>query len=291
LPLLHIGGHEGLHWTPHADVLVMCFLLEWGYLFAVTQMRGRVSDAGRVKRSQIVLFSLGVVVLYIGGGPPVHDLAEHYLLTAHMLQHVAFTLIAAPLLLAGTPGWLWQALLRIPGTMPIARVLTKPLVAFAVFNAVLLLVHLPSTIDLQQRQHLFHLFVHVLLVGSGLLMWWPILSSLTELPRISYPLQMGYLFVQSLFPAVMASFVTFSDDVVYSFYAQTPRIGGISPIADQQIAGGSMKLVGSIILWSFMAVAFFKWYSQEEAEERGPSWREVEEEVEEELEQIGLAQK
>ena len=278
--LLHIGGLEGLHWTPHADVLAMVFLLELGYLFAVTRLRGRFSDAGRVKRSQIVLFSLGVTVLYIGGGPPVHDLAEQYLLTAHMLQHVGFTLIAAPLLLAGTPTWLWQALLRIPGTMPIARVLTKPLVAFIVFNSVLVLVHLPSTIDLQQEQHLFHLFVHVLLLASGLLMWWPILSTLPELPRVSYPLQMGYLFVQSLLPAVMASFVTFSEDVVYSFYEQTPRIAGISPITDQQIAGGSMKLVGSLILWSFMAVAFFKWYAQEEGEERGPSWREIEEELE-----------
>ena len=287
MPLLHIGGYEGLHWTPHTDVLALCLLLGGAYLYAVTQLRDRFSDARRVRRSQVALFSLGVLVLYIGGGPPLHDLAEEYLLSAHMLQHVLFMLVAAPLLLAGTPSWLWQALLRIPGVMPVARVLTRPVVALVLFNVVLLFTHLPSAIDLQQRQHMFHLFVHVLLVGSGLLMWWPILSPLSELPRLSYPLQMGYLFVQSLLPAVMASFVTFSNSVVYPFYESTPRIWSISPIADQQIAGGLMKLLGSFILWSFIAVAFFKWYAREEAEEQGPRWREVEEE----LQEMGLARK
>ena len=284
MPLLHIGGYEWLDWDLHPDVLLLCLLLEGSYLYAVRRLRLRISDAGRVKRSQVLAFSLGVLVLYLAAGSPLHDLADKYLISAHMLQHLLFALVAAPLLLAGTPAWLWQALLRQPGVMPVARVLTHPLVALAIFNLALLLLHLPSTVDLQLRQHAFHLFVHAVLLGSGLLMWWPILSPLPELPRLSYPLQMGYLFVQSLLPTVMASFITFSDRVVYPFYAEAPRIWGISLISDQQIAGLIMKLLGSFILWSFIAVAFFKWYEREEAEARGPRWSEVEEE----LERIGL---
>ena len=122
-------------------------------------------------------------------------------------------------------------------------------------------------------------FAHTSLVVAGLVMWWPVLSSVPELPRLAYPLQMGYLFLQSLVPAVMASFITFSDRVVYQAYAEAPRIWGISPIADQQIAGGIMKLLGTVILWSFITVVFFKWYEREEAEARGPRWPEVEEEL------------
>ncbi len=151
--------------------------------------------------------------------------------------------------------------------------------ALAVFNTVLLMTHLPETVDLQVRNDWFHLFVHVLLVVSGLIMWWPILSTVPELPRLSYPAQMGYLFLQSLLPSVMAAFVTFSEGVVYEAYAEAPRIWGISPITDQQIGGGIMKVLGSIILWYFIAVAFFKWYAKEEAEARGPRWAEVEEEM------------
>jgi putative membrane protein len=171
--------------------------------------------------------------------------------------------------------------------MPVARLLTRPLIALVLFNAALLLIHLPPTIDLQLRLGWFHLFMHVALVGSAMLMWWPVLSQVAALPPISYPLQMGYLFLQSLLPSVMAAFITFSDRVVYPAYAAAPRIWGLSPISDQQIAGLIMKLLGSLILWSFIAVVFFKWYGREEMEARGPRWGEVEEE----LNRIGLRTK
>ena len=289
MPLLHVGagGPSWLDWALQPDVLLLCVALVAGYLYTVTQLRLRISDAGRVKRSQEVAFFLGVLVIYAASGSPLHDLSDRYLASAHMLQHILLMLVAPPLLLAGIPAWVWQALLRVRGAMPVARVLTRPLMALAVFNAVLLLTHLPSAVELEVRQWWFHLFVHSAQVGSGLLMWWPILSSVPELPRLSYPLQMGYLFLQSLLPSVAASFITFSDRVVYSVYADAPRIWGISPISDQQIAGGLMKLLGSVILWLFIAFVFFKWYAREEAEAQGPHW----EEVQEELDRLGLTSK
>lgn len=289
MPLLHVGagGPLWLDWSLQPDVLLVCIALGWGYLYAVTRLRVWFPEAGRVKHSQVVSFLVGVLVIYAASGSPLHDLSDKYLASAHMLQHVLLMLVAAPLLLAGIPSWLWQGLLRLRGVMPVARALTRPLVALAAFNTVLLLTHLPSAIELQVQQWWFHLFVHATQVAAGLLMWWPVLSPLPELPRLSYPLQMGYLFLQSLLPSVMAAFITFSDRVVYSVYANAPRIWGISPITDQQIAGGLMKLLGSIILWSFIAVAFFKWYAREEAEARGPRWRDVQEE----LDQLGLTDK
>jgi putative membrane protein len=92
---------------------------------------------------------------------------------------------------------------------------------------------------------------------------------------------MTYLIAQSLLPAVIASFITFSQTAVYDFYAEAPRVWGISAVEDQQIAGGLMKTTGTLILWSFVAVAFFKWYAKEEAEAKGPAWSEVEEELRE----------
>lgn len=283
----NIGGYEWLDWHLHPEVVLLVVLLEGAYLYAVTGLRQRISDAGRVKRQQMALFSLGVLVLYVAAGSPVHDLSEEYLLSVHMTQHLLFTLVAPPLLIAGTPGWLWQALLDRSRLMPVARVLTLPLIAFALFNALQVLTHLPSVVDLALREHWFHFVVHAGLVGSATLMWWPILSPLASLPRLSYPLQMAYLFVQSLLPAVIAAFITFSTSPVYSFYEQAPRIWGLSAVEDQQIAGLTMKLAGSAILWSFMAVAFFKWYEREEAQSRGPRWGEVQEE----LDQLGLTPK
>ena len=287
--LLHIGvgGSSWLDWVIQPDVLLLCALLGWAYFYTVTRLRERVSDAGRVKRSQAVSFSLGILMLYAATGGPMHQLADTYLASAHMLQHVLLMLVVAPLLLAGIPFWVWQALLRRPGVLPVARTLTHPVVALAVFNAVLLLTHLPSAIDLQLHQPWAHVLVHVSQVGAGLLMWWPILSSVPELPRISYPAQMGYLFLQSLLPSVMAAFITFSDTVIYTFYEEAPRIWNLSAISDQQIAGLIMKLLGSLILWSFIVVVFFRWYEREGVESRGPRWGDVAGE----LEELGLTKR
>ncbi len=284
--LVHIAGYEWQDRRPHLHVVLICLLLEGGYLYAVTQMRAGLSGAGRVTKRQVVLFTLGVLAIYLAAGSPLHDLAENYLASAHMIQHVLLTLIAAPLLLAGVPGWLWQALLRTPGALRVAKPLTHPVVAFAIFNAALLLIHLPGTIDLQLRVHVFHLFMHGVLVSTALLMWWPVLSPIPELPRLNPPLQMAYLFLQSLLPAIMASFITFSDTVVYSFYEDAPRIWGMTALDDQQLAGGSMKLMGTLILWSYMTVVFFRWYFQEVADEKELHRNEGEAD----MEQLGLQQ-
>ena len=284
---LHIAGYEWLDWHLHPDVVLLSLGLMGAYLYAINVLRPRISDAGRVKNSQVALFASGVLVIYIASGSPIHDLSERYLLSMHMLQHLLLTLVAPPLLLAGTPSWLWQAIFRRSSILAVARVALHPLVAFSAFNGLLLLTHLPPVVDYALRHHWFHLVVHVGLVVSALMMWWPVLSTAPQLPALSCPLQMGYLFVQSLLPAVIAAFMTFATGAIYSFYEEAPRIWGITPVEDQQIGAGVMKLLGSIILWSFIGVAFFRWYAREEAESRGPRWGEVEEE----LESLGLSPK
>jgi putative membrane protein len=277
--LLHAAnGPYRFHWDVHPDVIVFCIVLEIAYLYAVTRLRDVLSDARRTRRSHVALFSSGVLLIYIVAGTPIDDI-EAYLLSFHMLQHVLLTLAVAPLLLAGTPAWVWQALLRQRGMLRVGKMLTHPVMAFAVFNATLLVLHLPFALDYSLEHEWFHFLGHAALVATAMLMWWPVLSAVPELPRISAPLQMAYLFVQSLLPSVMASFVTFADDAVYPFYERVPRLWGLSAQGDQQIAGGVMKLLGSIILWSFIGVVFFQWYNREQAADKEPHWREVEEEL------------
>ena len=96
-------------------------------------------------RRKVRLFVLGMAVLWIGADWPIHDLAERYLYSVHMMQHILFTLIAAPILLAGMPAWLLRRALRPPWIMRLARFFTRPLVALVFFNGVLLFTHWPET--------------------------------------------------------------------------------------------------------------------------------------------------
>jgi putative membrane protein len=239
-----------------------------------------------VKRSQVVTYSLGVLAIWLVAGTQIHDLGEQYLLSAHMFEHAVLTLVAAPLLLAGIPSWMWQTLLRLPGMLKLGRVLVHPIVILFVVNMTFVILHLPWFMNEALIHHPVHLMFHIILVATALLMWWPVLSNVPELPRLNYPGQMAYLFLESLIPTVVASFITFADEPVYQFYTRVPRLW-MSALTDQQVAGGIMKVMGGLILWWFIGLAFFRWYREHEAAEKGPNWRDVESE----LEQLGLSSK
>ncbi|MCH7810203.1 MAG: cytochrome c oxidase assembly protein, partial [Chloroflexi bacterium] len=146
------------------------------------------------------------------------------------------------------------------------------------FNMTLVIIHLPHVFDYQLRNESFHFSVHVWTVAVALMMWWPVITRVPGLPQLSYPYQMAYLFVQSLIPAVIGSFITFSRSAVYDFYEEAPRIWGLDPVDDQQFAAFVMKVVGSLILWGFIGFAFFRWYAEEESTGRGLPWAETKEE-------------
>lgn len=273
-----------MSWHVHPDVILWIALLEGVYLYGLWVV-GRPRGL-RASPAQIAWFSLGVAVLYIGAGTPIHDIAEQRLFSVHMVQHMLFTLVAPPFLLLGTPDWLLLPVLN-GRWWRVARLLTRPVVAFTLFNLVTAITHLPDVGDAALRHHWFHFTVHVVLVFSALLMWWPVLSPTVLLPRLSEPLQMVYLFLQSFVPTVLASFITFTNTVWYEFYAQAPRLWGISAIEDQRYAGLIMKLGGGVILWLAIGIIFFRWVAREERKEQRAAelrW----EDVEEELRRMGL---
>ncbi len=253
-------------WNWHPDVLLVLALLEGGYLGLLARYRPLSGNEGSRPTRRILLFGLGVLVLAIAEGPPLHDLSEQYLLSAHMLQHLLMQMVAVPLLLLGTPAWLLRPLLDLTGGGRWLRLLTRPLVAFCAFSLTLAVWHVPELYDLALRQHPVHIVQHATFFAAAVLMWWPLVSPLPEIPPISYPMQMLYLFAISTVPAIVAAFLTFGSEVLYPTYSAAPRLLALTPLADQQVAGLAMKLLGSVILWVVMGVIFFRWYSRDQQE-------------------------
>jgi len=176
----------------------------------------------------------------------------------------SFTLIAAPLLIAGMPAWMLRSLLAPRPVRRVFRLFARPLVALVLFNGVLLFTHWPAVVEASVGSEPIHLSLHVLIVASALVMWWPVMSPLPEMPSLSAPGQMIYLFLQSLAPTIPASFLTFGHTPLYPVYATFPRIWGVSALNDQLIAGLIMKLAGGMLLWSVIAVIFFRWFEREQ---------------------------
>lgn len=281
------AGFSWTEWHLHPDVLLTVAAFLGLYALAWRKLGSDDPDR-RLPPGRAALFLSGVFTLYIASGTPLHELSERYLFSAHMTQHMLLTFVAPPLLIAGTPAWMLRPLLRGRWVMPVARFFANPLVALALFNAATVATHLPPVVDLALRNHAAHFGVHAVLVGTAIVMWWQVYSSLPELPRLAPPVQMGYLFVQSIVPTVPASFLTFSSGVLYDFYAEAPRIWGTTAIADQRVAGGIMKIGGGLLLWGVITVLFFRWYEDEEAEAIGlPNWTDAEQE----LERMGLTKR
>ena len=252
-------------WHLHLDVIVVVLLLCGAYFYGLARFQPGPRWLHPIEPRQLVLFSLGLLVLVLLQGTPYHDLSERSF-SVHMVQHMVLTLVVAPLLLLGVPTWLLRPLLLRRFIFPVARFLTHPVAAIAVFTAVIVFWHLPLVYDLALWSHKLHLVNHWMYIAAALLLWWPVLSPVPELPRLSYPVQMLYLFIQSLVPAILASIITFSDTVVYVAYATAPPLWGMSPLEDQQIGGLIMKILGGVILWSAAGFIFFRWFNQEETE-------------------------
>jgi putative membrane protein len=189
----------------------------------------------------------------------LHDLSDYYLFSAHMVQHLLLTLLVPPLLIAGTPGWMLRPLLQRSSIGALARRLTAPKVCFATFNIVLAMWHLPFMYNAAMANHPLHIVQHLMFMAAAVMLWWPVMSPLPELPRLSYPMQMLYLFLTTIPMSIVAVYITYSGNLLYRAYAAAPRIGGLSPLDDQLLGGLIMWIPGGLIFFAVISVIFFQW--------------------------------
>jgi putative membrane protein len=255
-----------LVWHPHPDAWLLVAALLGGYWWAARRLGPRLAPAGTpvVTAGQAWAWVLGVLAIWVAADWPVHDVSEGSLYSVHMVQHMLLSLVAPPLLLAGTPAWLLRAMLGRGARLRVARFLTRPVIALVGFNAVLVLTHWPFLVNASIGSEPLHFGLHVLVFGSALAMWSPVLNPLIELPHLSHPGQMLYLFLQSIVPTVPASFLTFASAPIYTAYAELPKLWGIGVVDDQRMAGLIMKIGGGLILWTVIAIRFFQWAGREE---------------------------
>jgi putative membrane protein len=254
-------------WHPHVEVWLLVAALAASYAVAVVRIGPRYAAAGRapVTRLQVVCFALGVLAVWVAADWPIHDIAERFNYSMHMVQHLTFSMVAAPLLLLGTPAWMLRVILRPPShVFRVVRFLSRFLPALLVFNLVLVFTHWPAVVDASLRNGFVHFLVHALIFLSSLIIWLPVLSPLPEIPRLSPLPRMLFLFAQSIVPTIPASFLTFGSSPLYRFYEHVPHLWGLSTLDDQRIAGLIMKIGAGLLLWLLIAVIFFRWAGEED---------------------------
>ena len=269
MPLL--AAVDAWRFVPHVEVWLSVVALVALGVYVVRVVAPVAVPAGSVavSRRQRWCFASGVVLLWIAADWPMHDIAEQYLYSVHMVQHLLISFIVPPLLLLAVPEWLARLMIvdGSPGSK-LLRLLTNPLVAGLSFNAVQALTHWGAAVELSVRSGAFHYLMHLLVFATALMMWTPVLGPLREL-HLSEPAKMVYMFAMSIVPTVPAAWLTFAEGSVYPVYDRPERLWGVSVTADQQAAGAVMKVLGGFYLWTLIGIRFFRYSAtQREADAR-----------------------
>ena len=246
---------------PHPEVWLLVVAVLFSYIYAVRVLGPAVVKNGpAITTKQRNAFIAGVLLLWLASDWPVHDIAEEYLYSIHMFQHMVLSYFMPPLILLAIPKWMFDAVLGAGLVRKTFNWLAKPVIAGVLFNAIVMITHIPQIVNRSVSNAPLHYSMHVLLIVTALLVWVPICG-----PDRKLHLQSGgkmiYLFLMSVVPTVPAAWLTFAEGAVYKHYDTAVRVWGLSVTTDQQIAGAIMKTGGAIFLWSIVVFLFFKRFS------------------------------
>ena len=257
-PLVIVG------WQVDPVLIGGLLALAVAYALAVGPLRTRLAPDAPFERGKALMFGAALLLLYLVEGSPLHDLAERYLLSAHMLQHLLLSYVVARMILVGVPAWLWRRLLLNRFVAPVARRVLRPTVTFVVFSVAFALWHIPVIYEGALMSPTVHHIEHIVFLVTAIMLWWPILSPLPELPRAPHLVQLAYLFTIPIAQLPVFAAITFSPDVVYRTYEVAPRVyPWLSAVGDQALAGAIMKVMGLGFFSVPFARIFFDWYRRE----------------------------
>jgi putative membrane protein len=250
-------------WAPRAypGIWIAMAALLAGYLAA----RRRAGGGGTNDR-QLWAFLGGWAVLWAATDWPLGSLGAGYLASAHMGQYLLTTLVAAPLLVLGTPERVLRPALARTRLDGLARQACRPVAAGVIVNVVLVATHAPATVDVLRTSQVGSFALDAAWLVSGLVLWMPICGPLAEL-KPSYPVRGVFLFLAAgVVPMIPGGFLTFASTPLYATYELAPRVGGFDAVADQQLAGALMKVGNIPLIWPVIAALFLRWGQSSEPE-------------------------
>jgi putative membrane protein len=279
---VNLGG-----WTFQAALV---YVIAAGLLYVLGGRRGRRArahpkhraGASKLEPLRAAAFVAGLVTIVVALDGPIDKYADE-LFWVHMIQHVLLLTVAPPLILLGRP-WprMWRALplhvrttvgrsvARSSWTAPL-RVLARPLPAWVLFNASIVVWHIPFAYDATLSSYTIHQLEHAMFFFTGLLFWARVIDPGPLRPRLEWPVRVAYVTGAMIVGWILAITLVLVPTPLYSHYADlVSRPGGISAITDQQLAGGVMWVLGSISYTIAYIVGAYRWLTPDFAPTAAP---------------------
>ena len=237
----------------NADPILLGVALASGVAVGWVLWRGR--EGPRTKRRRKVALGLALFLLAAVWFSPVAVIAQHYLLSAHLLQVTILMGVVPPLLLLAMP--------RVPVAQPprvirtALRILVHPLVAIVAVNAAFFGWHTTAAYSAAMQNDSLYALEQVSLLLTSLAFWWPIITPFSPPVRSMTPLgKIGYIVLATIPQTFGGLVVALAHHSLYPAYAAAPRLLGLDVLTDQQIAGASIAIVSKIALFAAFIVIF-----------------------------------
>ncbi len=264
-----IASRIATAWDLDPSVIIGCIALAIAYGLAC---RRDFSRAG--------WFLLGDLVMLLALISPIDVLADDYLFSAHMLQHMLFVLAVPPLLILGIPEHLARSTVRVRSLGAIERVLRRPTIAWTLGMTALWIWHLPTLYDATLASEALHIFEHLVFLVTATIFWWPILSPLPN-SRMNDGAAFAYLGAAMLVTTVLGILITFAPVGIYTAYLHpSDELGildalrhgwGLTTEADQELGGLLMWVPGGLVYLCAIMAVLARWYRAPESEHFTPA--------------------
>jgi cytochrome c oxidase assembly factor CtaG len=225
----------------HLETLIFVPVLAVAYSLVLRRFR--------VSRTHLWAFVTGETLILIAFATPLETIALHYLLSAHLLQNVVLAEWAPALLVLALPDRFAR------------RVRVNPVVALAVWLATYYVWHVPSIYDyaLEHQESVLHV-EHASYLLAGLLVWWPVVHG-----SYSSSAKALYLFGAFVLCSPLGLLLALLPRAVYGFYVDAPRLWGLTPLRDQQLAGLTMAAEQAVVFFAAFTYFFLRFLREEQA--------------------------
>ena len=249
------------HWMSPAWLVAAAVLLAYVLVFRASLSR----------RLAVLVGGLALYLLvYVS---PIGVLADGYLFSAHMVQHLVLLLVVPLCLLVSFPR---KPLRAWADRSPIARRLDAswlPLAGWFGGLGAMWIWHVPALCSASTLSYPLGVFRDATFLLAGLLFWWPVFTPVRR-QRLPAPVSVVYLFSACLGCTLLGIYITFTTiSVCPAFANPTNRLGivswlyelGLTPSVDQHLGGLCMWVPPCTLYVSAILCVLARWYDAAES--------------------------
>jgi cytochrome c oxidase assembly factor CtaG len=243
-------------WRWNSILLIFCALVLAGYFLAFRRQGRPVYLV-----AALLLFLFALI-------SPVSALADGYLFSAHMVQHILLVLIVPALLL-----------LSLPRSFSLPRsltVFTHPFIGWLAGVGAMWLWHAPVLCNAATTSRAVSAIQTTSLLLMGTVFWWQVLAP-SDADRLSPAAGIAYLFTACTACSVLGIILTFAPVSICPVYQHpVDRLGmlgtirgnwGLTSDKDQQIGGLLMWVPMCLIYLTAILAQLARWHSGAHPEE------------------------